>query len=158
MFYRSKVVRRITVSVFALVVLIGGMVGTIGAQETGTLVGPGVPWLVAEGKPDEYGLVKVLQEPNTSEDYWAVMVMNRSDAPIFHVRVRIEYMIDGSWYVPDLDAKPYVWPAQLDPGRLDSRSAAHWASVTVIGPNRASSTSKSRQQSCTRWSICACTI
>lgn len=81
------------------------------------LYGPGLELLEFEDQsPDDHGLAWVIHEPVRADDHWAVSVYNASAETVSDIRVTIEYLVDGEWYLSGLDNhEMFILPATLEP-------------------------------------------
>jgi hypothetical protein len=92
------------------------------------IVGDGDGKIEFEGKPTKAGLIFKVQEPERClEDKWIILAYNASDKPMRDIRVRLEWKVDGKWYLSSLDGEPLISPNELAPGEWG------WADAGTMG-------------------------
>jgi hypothetical protein len=93
--------------------------GEVYQAQSSVIGGPGVQALQIEGQPDANGLVWDIREPERSFEAWTVVVHNAGDAPVTNIVATLEIMVDGQWYLANLDAdEGLILPPVIQPGEF----------------------------------------
>jgi hypothetical protein len=83
------------------------------------IIGPGLEGLEITGEPDEHGLIWHIREPQRKFESWVVVAYNAGDEPVSNVHATLEYLVDGKWYLANLDAKDrMLYPGSIQPGEF----------------------------------------
>jgi len=107
----------------------------------GRTAGDGYAHLAFTGEPDEQGLIWQLQEPLRDGDLWAISVYNGSKETRDHLCKRIEYLIDGTWYLSGMgNAAVWLMPFKVGPGefaigvgdRFTSSTGGNWDEARLV--------------------------